>query len=113
MPNQFIPKFVRDLFKSAPIQEVFWHRVTHQNEAALQENELLFEPSLFQELLEGKSPLLECSPEIGEQIDQEDDDNAARRYQIAFEHASQYGEIESFEYNDQEGSSKVVYRSDF
>jgi hypothetical protein len=32
-------------------------------------------------------------------------------FQIAYEHASQYGEIVSFEYNDKEGSSKVVYRT--
>jgi hypothetical protein len=40
------------------------------------------------------------------------EENALRRYKEAFEHASQYGEIISFEYDDKKGSSTVVYRTD-
>lgn len=44
--------------------------------------------------------------------DKESKENSLRRYEKAFERASQHGEIKSFKYDDKKGSYTVVYRTD-
>jgi monoamine oxidase len=50
--------------------------------------------------------------EFKAELEAESQKNALQRYEQAFEHASQYGEIISFEYDDKKGRSTVVYKAD-
>jgi hypothetical protein len=116
MTNPFIPKFVKNMIQSSPMQEAFWHRLAHKNEAQVYDDEAStssnFVHNWTDDDFKNYGKFRSKMEEIESGLEAESQGNALRRYQIALEHASKFGEIVSFEYNDKEGSSTVVYKTE-
>jgi monoamine oxidase len=80
-----------------------------------QELELAYQTAQFERKLasmKAEHERAEKRKELKAELKAASEENALRRYKEAFEHASQYGEIISFEYDDKKGNSTVVYRTD-